>query len=205
MVRDALRSMPKGRDSARIRALLYRKYPQYSRDAAISESDSVVVEVIPTRRLQPGGFDGAEGVGRGVATTRRACAALRGSAPSRHGSSVRRFSETRPDAPSHPTPRPRPRGESRGRPAATWDRSSRLSAAGVGPRAMGRGAPRVPGRSEPPGGCRPFRGLMPTGEPRRPGSRGALSRPGVWGAISGPPTVITLQTQTRLRPVRFAR
>ena len=33
----------------KIRALLYRKYPQYSRDAAISESDSVVVEVAPVR------------------------------------------------------------------------------------------------------------------------------------------------------------
>ena len=33
----------------KIRALLYRKYPQYARDAAISESDSVVVEVTPGR------------------------------------------------------------------------------------------------------------------------------------------------------------
>jgi PPOX class probable F420-dependent enzyme len=33
----------------RIRSLLYRKYPHYSRDAAISESDSVVVEVTATR------------------------------------------------------------------------------------------------------------------------------------------------------------
>src|SRR5881397_3289367 len=31
------------------RALLYRKYPQYAREAALDPSDSVVVEVIPTR------------------------------------------------------------------------------------------------------------------------------------------------------------
>jgi hypothetical protein len=33
----------------RIRAKLYRKYPQYPRDAALSESDSVIIEVTPTR------------------------------------------------------------------------------------------------------------------------------------------------------------
>jgi PPOX class probable F420-dependent enzyme len=33
----------------RIRALLYTKYPQYPREAALTESDSVVVEVTPTR------------------------------------------------------------------------------------------------------------------------------------------------------------
>ena len=32
-----------------VRALLYRKYPQYPREAAIDEKDSVVVEVTPTR------------------------------------------------------------------------------------------------------------------------------------------------------------
>lgn len=32
----------------RVRALLYRKYPQYPREAALEESDSVVVEVTPT-------------------------------------------------------------------------------------------------------------------------------------------------------------
>jgi hypothetical protein len=31
-----------------VRRLLYKKYPQYPREAAISESDSVVVEVTPT-------------------------------------------------------------------------------------------------------------------------------------------------------------
>jgi nitroimidazol reductase NimA-like FMN-containing flavoprotein (pyridoxamine 5'-phosphate oxidase superfamily) len=39
----------KGPRFRKIRALLYRKYPQYARDAAIDESDSVVVEVAPTR------------------------------------------------------------------------------------------------------------------------------------------------------------
>lgn len=33
----------------RVRALLYRKYAQYRREAALDESDSVVVEVTPTR------------------------------------------------------------------------------------------------------------------------------------------------------------
>src|SRR5206468_12998941 len=39
----------KGRRFRKIRGLLYRQYPQYSRDAALDESDSVVVEVTPLR------------------------------------------------------------------------------------------------------------------------------------------------------------
>jgi PPOX class probable F420-dependent enzyme len=39
----------KGPPFGKIRALLYRKYPQYASEAAIDESDSVVVEVTPTR------------------------------------------------------------------------------------------------------------------------------------------------------------
>jgi hypothetical protein len=39
-----------------IRDLLYRKYPQYPREAAISPTDSVVVEVTPTRVFS-WGFD----------------------------------------------------------------------------------------------------------------------------------------------------
>jgi nitroimidazol reductase NimA-like FMN-containing flavoprotein (pyridoxamine 5'-phosphate oxidase superfamily) len=39
----------KGPRFRKIRGLLYRKYPQYSRDAALDESDSVVVEVTPIR------------------------------------------------------------------------------------------------------------------------------------------------------------
>jgi PPOX class probable F420-dependent enzyme len=39
----------KGPRFRKVRALLYRKYPQYASDAAIDESDSVVVEVMPSR------------------------------------------------------------------------------------------------------------------------------------------------------------
>jgi nitroimidazol reductase NimA-like FMN-containing flavoprotein (pyridoxamine 5'-phosphate oxidase superfamily) len=38
----------KGPRFRRIRALLYRKYPQYPDEAALDESDSVIVEVTPT-------------------------------------------------------------------------------------------------------------------------------------------------------------
>lgn len=38
----------KGPRFRRVRALLYRKYPQYPEEAALDESDSVVVEVTPT-------------------------------------------------------------------------------------------------------------------------------------------------------------
>jgi nitroimidazol reductase NimA-like FMN-containing flavoprotein (pyridoxamine 5'-phosphate oxidase superfamily) len=40
----------------RVRDLLYRKYPQYPREAAISPSDSVAIEVTPTRVFS-WGFD----------------------------------------------------------------------------------------------------------------------------------------------------
>ena len=33
----------------KVRAFLYRKYPQYPDDAALGESDSVIVEITPTR------------------------------------------------------------------------------------------------------------------------------------------------------------
>jgi len=39
----------KGPRFRKIRALLYRKYPQYPDEAALDESDSVIVEVTPTR------------------------------------------------------------------------------------------------------------------------------------------------------------
>jgi nitroimidazol reductase NimA-like FMN-containing flavoprotein (pyridoxamine 5'-phosphate oxidase superfamily) len=39
----------KGPRFRKIRALLYRKYPQYPDEAAIDESDSVIVEITPTR------------------------------------------------------------------------------------------------------------------------------------------------------------
>ncbi len=49
MVQGRAALIARGPKFRRIRALLYRKYPQYAREAAIDESDSVVVEVTPTR------------------------------------------------------------------------------------------------------------------------------------------------------------
>src|SRR5712691_68852 len=49
MVQGPARLIPRGATFRRIRALLYKKYPQYPREAALAESDSVVVEVTPTR------------------------------------------------------------------------------------------------------------------------------------------------------------
>jgi nitroimidazol reductase NimA-like FMN-containing flavoprotein (pyridoxamine 5'-phosphate oxidase superfamily) len=48
-VQGRTRLYDKGPRFRKIRALLYRKYPQYSREAALDESDSVVVEVTPVR------------------------------------------------------------------------------------------------------------------------------------------------------------
>ena len=49
MVQGRARLIPRGATFRRIRVLLYKKYPQYPREAALDESDSVVVEVTPTR------------------------------------------------------------------------------------------------------------------------------------------------------------
>ena len=49
MVQGRARLYTKGPRFRKIRALLYRKYPQYPHEAALDESDSVVVEVTPTR------------------------------------------------------------------------------------------------------------------------------------------------------------
>ena len=49
MVQGRARLIQRGATFRRIRALLYKKYPQYPREAALDESDSVVVEVTPTR------------------------------------------------------------------------------------------------------------------------------------------------------------
>ena len=43
------RSSTKGPRFRKVRALLYAKYPQYPTDAALDESDSVIVEVTPSR------------------------------------------------------------------------------------------------------------------------------------------------------------
>ncbi len=49
MVQGRARLIERGPRFRKIRALLYKKYPQYPREAAIAESDSVVIEVAPVR------------------------------------------------------------------------------------------------------------------------------------------------------------
>jgi nitroimidazol reductase NimA-like FMN-containing flavoprotein (pyridoxamine 5'-phosphate oxidase superfamily) len=49
MIQGRATLIERGLRFKRIRAQLYRKYPQYPRDAALSESDSVIIEVTPTR------------------------------------------------------------------------------------------------------------------------------------------------------------
>lgn len=49
MVQGRARLIERGPAFQRIRKALYAKYPQYSREAAISPSDSTIVELIPTR------------------------------------------------------------------------------------------------------------------------------------------------------------
>ncbi len=49
MVQGRATLIARGPTFRRIRARLYRKYPQYRREAALSPSDSVVVEVTPAR------------------------------------------------------------------------------------------------------------------------------------------------------------
>jgi len=49
MVQGRARLIERGPHFRGIRDLLYAKYPQYPREAALSPSDSVLVEVTPTR------------------------------------------------------------------------------------------------------------------------------------------------------------
>ena len=49
MIQGRARLVEQGPRFRRVRDLLYRKYPQYPRMEAISPSDSVIVEVTPTR------------------------------------------------------------------------------------------------------------------------------------------------------------
>lgn len=49
MVQGHARLVRRGPKFARARRRLYEKYPQYAREAALSVSDSVIVEVAPTR------------------------------------------------------------------------------------------------------------------------------------------------------------
>jgi PPOX class probable F420-dependent enzyme len=48
MVQGAAKIIRRGPGFARARRRLYAKYPQYAREAALSVSDSVVIEVTPT-------------------------------------------------------------------------------------------------------------------------------------------------------------
>ena len=54
MVQGRARLIARGPAFRRVRTLLYRKYPQYAREAALAPSDSVVVEVTPTHVLSWG-------------------------------------------------------------------------------------------------------------------------------------------------------
>jgi nitroimidazol reductase NimA-like FMN-containing flavoprotein (pyridoxamine 5'-phosphate oxidase superfamily) len=49
MVQGTARVIGRGGRFRALRARLYRKYPQYPGEAALGESDSVIVEVTPTR------------------------------------------------------------------------------------------------------------------------------------------------------------
>ena len=49
MLQGTATLIEKGPRFRKIRALLYRKYPQYPDEAALDESDSVIIEVTPTR------------------------------------------------------------------------------------------------------------------------------------------------------------
>jgi nitroimidazol reductase NimA-like FMN-containing flavoprotein (pyridoxamine 5'-phosphate oxidase superfamily) len=49
MVQGTAKLIEKGPRFRKIRTLLYKKYPQYPDEAALEESDSVIVEVTPTR------------------------------------------------------------------------------------------------------------------------------------------------------------
>lgn len=49
MIQGRARIVERGPRFRRARDLLYRKYPQYPREAALAPADSVIVEVTPTR------------------------------------------------------------------------------------------------------------------------------------------------------------
>ena len=49
MVQGTARLITRGREFQRARARLYEKFPQYSKEAALAASDSVIVEVTPTK------------------------------------------------------------------------------------------------------------------------------------------------------------
>ena len=49
MVQGRARLIERGPEFTRARARLYAKYPQYPKEAALATSDSVIIEVTPTR------------------------------------------------------------------------------------------------------------------------------------------------------------
>ena len=49
MIQGRARLIERGPEFTRARARLYEKYPQYPKEAALATSDSVIVEVTPTR------------------------------------------------------------------------------------------------------------------------------------------------------------
>jgi nitroimidazol reductase NimA-like FMN-containing flavoprotein (pyridoxamine 5'-phosphate oxidase superfamily) len=54
MVQGSARVIEPGPRFRKIRALLYRKYPQYPAEAALGDDDSVIVEITPTRAFSWG-------------------------------------------------------------------------------------------------------------------------------------------------------
>ena len=54
MVQGTVKLIDRGSRFRKIRALLYKKYPQYPQEAALGEKDSVIVEVTPARVLSWG-------------------------------------------------------------------------------------------------------------------------------------------------------
>jgi nitroimidazol reductase NimA-like FMN-containing flavoprotein (pyridoxamine 5'-phosphate oxidase superfamily) len=59
MVQGRAELFERGPRFRRIRAALYRKYPQYASEAALDESDSVVVRVVPEHAFS-WGFEGGK-------------------------------------------------------------------------------------------------------------------------------------------------
>ena len=49
MLQGHARLIERGPDFTRIRDLLYEKYPQYPKEAALATSDSVIIEMTPSR------------------------------------------------------------------------------------------------------------------------------------------------------------
>lgn len=56
LLQGTVRVVSRGSEFRKIRALLYKKYPQYPREAALEEGEVVMVELVPTRVVS-WGFD----------------------------------------------------------------------------------------------------------------------------------------------------